>query len=101
MVLVGDHRTGPVPGRGTHTHGEELPWKINIPDHAGRAESGAFRHAKELTKKIIATLEGKEPYGPGPWQMHHGGSLWVLSRAAGWGLFLNTVGIEWSAQFCA
>ena len=85
---------------GTHTRGESLPWKINVRDHAGRTQSSTFRNAKSLAKEILATLEGQEPFGPRPWQMHHGGSLWVFSQGE-WRLFLNTVGIEWSAQFCA
>ena len=87
-------------GTGTHTRGESHPWEINIPDHAGRKDSSTFRSAKRVAKKIMATLDGKEPFGPGPWQMHHGGSLWVYTGDE-WRLFLNTVGIEWSAQFCA
>lgn len=83
-----------------HTHGESLEWEINIPDHAGRKESSTFRNAKKVAKKIVATLEGREPFGPGPWQMHHGGSLWVFFQGE-WRLFFNTIGIEWSAQFCA
>jgi hypothetical protein len=85
---------------GVHQHGEELKWEINIPDHAGHKESSTFRKAKQVAKKIMATLEGQEPFGPGPWQMHHGGSLWVFSQGE-WKLFFNTIGIEWSAQFCA
>jgi hypothetical protein len=95
-----------VPGKaatrpsGSHTHGETLPWEINIPDHAGRTESAGFRSAKRLAKKIVASLSGEEPFGSGPWHMHHGGSIWVFMDGT-WRLFLNTVGIEWSAQFCA
>ena len=85
---------------GTHIRGESLPWKIRVRDHAGRTQSSTFRNAKKLAKDIMATMKGKEPYGPAPWQMHHGGSLWVFSQGE-WKLFLNTVGIEWSAQFCA
>jgi len=48
----------------------------------------------------VATTPGSEPFDAGPWQMHHGGSLWVFDDS-GWTLFINTVGIEWSAQFCA
>lgn len=81
-----------------------MPWKIRIPDHAGRTQSSAFRAAKKAARQIIATIPGDEPYGRGdsdpPWQMHHGGSLWVFDGRT-WRLFCNTVGIEWSAQFCA
>jgi len=39
-------------------------------------------------------------YGSGPYQDHHGGSLW-LKDAGGWFMVRNLAGIEWSAQFCA
>jgi hypothetical protein len=52
-------------------------------------------------EKILATLEpSKYPYGPAPWEMHHGGSLWVLTDA-GWRMYLAQAAIEWSLQFCA
>jgi len=84
---------------GTHTQAEDDPWKINIPDHPDRSDSPAFRAAKQLARAILETLEGS-PYGPGPWQMHHGGSLWTYDDQ-GWFLVLNTLGSEWSAQWCA
>lgn len=83
----------------THVEAEDNPWKISIPDHPDRAESPAFRAAKNLAHAILETMEG-EPYGPGPWQMHHGGSLWTCDDD-GWFLVLNTLGSEWSAQWCA
>jgi hypothetical protein len=88
------------PSGPTHEHKEKLPWGVNIPDHAGRTESPGFRASKKLAGRILTTLRGKEPFGDGPWQMHHGGSLWVFKDGE-WRLFLATVGIEWSAQFCA
>jgi uncharacterized protein DUF6424 len=90
----------PAAGRRDIIRGEHLAWKIRIPDHAGREQSSAFRAAKKLGNKIVRTLPGEEPYGPGPWHMHHGGSLWAFDGTR-WRLFMNTVGIEWSAQFCA
>jgi len=39
-------------------------------------------------------------YGSGPYEDHHGGSLW-LKDARGWFMVRNLAGIEWSAQFCA
>ena len=39
-------------------------------------------------------------YGPGPFQDHHGGALW-LHDGQGWFMGRNQAGIEWSAQFCA
>lgn len=82
-----------------HVERETNPFAINIPDHAQRAESREFQHAKAVAKKIIKTVV--EPWhGPGPWQMHHGGSVWVFDDL-GWHLYLNDAGIEWSSQFCA
>ena len=82
-----------------HTEAEDDPWKINIPDHPARADSPAFLAAKDVAHKIVATLKD-DPYGPGPWQMHHGGSLWTFD-GKGWFLVLNTLGSEWSAQWCS
>lgn len=82
-----------------HVEHEADPWSIAIPDHPERTESAEFRAAKAVAHKILATLKA-EPYGAGPWQMHHGGSLWTFD-GQGWHLLLSTVGIEWSAQFCA
>jgi hypothetical protein len=39
-------------------------------------------------------------YGPGPFESHQGGALW-LKDSQGWFLVRNLAGIEWSAQFCA
>src|SRR5712691_2177559 len=84
---------------GTHTESENVPWIISIPDHPKRTDSPAFIAARAFAHKILDTLEGL-PYGPGPCQMHHGGSLWTHDDQ-GWFLVLNTLGSEWSAQFCA
>jgi Family of unknown function (DUF6424) len=84
---------------GTHTEAENVPWRISIPDHPQRTDSKAFVHARAIAHQIISTLSDY-PYGPGPWQMHHGGSLWTFD-GRGWFLVLNTLGSEWSAQFCA
>jgi len=83
----------------SHREQETNPWAINIPDHAQRLDSIEFRRAKATADRIIKTI--KAPWhGPGPWQMHHGGSLWVFDDQ-GWHLYLNDAGIEWSSQFCA
>lgn len=87
--------------QGTHHQGADNPWTINIVDHPNRTESRWFRESKVVVKKILATLdESTYPYGAGPWQMHHGGSIWVLTDA-GWRMYLARAGIEWSMQFCA
>ena len=84
-----------------HTEHEAVPWTIDIPDHAERTDSPTFVAARSFAQKIMATLQGAAaPFGPGPWQMHHGGSLWTYDDK-GWFLVLNTLGSEWSAQFCA
>jgi hypothetical protein len=67
-----------------------------------RKESSTFAHAKRTAKRIMATLDGDTyPYGDGPWEMHHGGSLWHFSAAQGWRLARSRFGIEWSMQFSA
>ena len=85
-----------------HSEHEMVGWTINIPDHPQRTDSPAFVAARAFAQKIMATLTTatNQPYGPGPWQMHHGGSLWTYDDH-GWFLVLNTLGSEWSAQFCA
>jgi hypothetical protein len=86
----------------THqTPQENHPWSTYVVDHPKRADSPWFTAAKRTTRKILAD-PGPDgfPYGPGPWEMHHGGSLWVRG-ADGWLLYLARAGIEWSMQFCA
>lgn len=74
---------------------------VNVVDHPKRTESHWFSEAKKIVNKILATLgDDTYPYGSGPWQMHHGGSIWVLTDA-GWRMYLARAGIEWSMQFCA
>jgi hypothetical protein len=94
----GSTTIGPQPG--THTEAEDDPWKISIPDHPQRSDSPAFIAARSFAHRIMATLHDPYPYGPGAWQMHHGGSLWTYD-GTGWFLVLNTLGSEWSAQWCA
>ena len=88
----------------TATHelpAEEYRWSQYIVDHPKRSDSKWFASAKRTVRKILAELgPGELPYGPGPWEMHHGGSLWVRS-ADGWRMYLARAGIEWSLQFCA
>ena len=88
-------------GADTHTHGETLPWEINIPDHPERKESPGFRASKRLAKAILAMTGVDERFlGSESLQMHHGGSLWVFDDS-GWFMLQNEAGIEWSAQFCS
>ncbi len=85
----------------THHQGADNPWMVNVVDHPKRADSKWFTESKKIVNKILATLgDDTYPYGPGPWQMHHGGSIWVLTDA-GWRMYLARAGIEWSMQFCA
>jgi hypothetical protein len=87
------------PGR--HDESEDRPWGIHLVDHAPRDTSPEFSAAKRVAKKILDECdEASYPYGPSPWEMHHGGSLWVKGNS-GWRLFLARAGIEWSMQFCA
>lgn len=85
------------------THGGNHPWKIRLVKHRDRSESSHFRAAKKVAKKILLEAgagAGDLPYGAGPWEMHHGGSLWVRT-STGWRMYRARVGIEWSMQFCA
>lgn len=80
---------------------EDYPWSVFVVDHPRRAESRWFAAAKRVARKILADqATDTAPYGPGPWEMHHGGSLWVCS-AGSWRMYLARAGIEWSMQFCA
>jgi hypothetical protein len=77
---------------------------INVDGHPARTDSPGFGNARTTMHKICDALvaAGKAIFeGPGPYQAHHGGSLWVYSATTGWLLFLNKAGIEWSSQFCA
>lgn len=84
---------------GTHTETEGDRVTIDIPDHPARTESPGFGAAKRLAKKILATIPNGI-FGDDHVQMHHGGSLWVYDGER-WRLYLNTLGMEWSSQFCA
>ena len=70
----------------------------NIEGHAAREDSREFRAARAALQKIIATLE-PNPYGDGPIQAHHGGSIWLYDGRS-WRMVANWAGIEWSVQFC-
>jgi len=66
------------------TEREDHPWEIQLVKHQERTESPQFRAAKDTANKILKELGTTErPYGPGPYEMHHGGSLWVKTDA-GW-----------------
>jgi hypothetical protein len=73
----------------------------NVEGHAARTDSPEFKLARATLRKIMALLT-RDPYGTGPPQAHHGGSIWVHGGGApdDWHLVLNWAGIEWSAQFC-
>lgn len=90
-----------VDGAGLHVQSESNPWQVYLEDHAPRRSSHWFTAAKRTAARILATMgEDTYPYGPGPWEMHHGGSLWVLAQGR-WRVFRARAGIEWSIQFCA
>ena len=84
---------------GTHSEHEDFPWTIAVVDHAPRKETAAYRASRTLMRKIIATVSGWV-WAPGPYEDHHGGSVWVKD-ADGWLFMQLPLGIEWSAQFCA
>jgi hypothetical protein len=82
-----------------HTESESHPWTVDVPDHPARADSPEYVAARKKMNEIAAQSTGLI-YGPGPYQDHHGGALW-LKDAQGWFMVRNLVGIEWSSQFCA
>ncbi len=99
MPAARSSRSTPPKPATTHTETEGDRVTIDIPDHPARAESAAFGASKRLAKKIQATIPSGI-FGTDQVQMHHGGSLWVFDDGT-WRLFLNTLGMEWSSQFCA
>jgi hypothetical protein len=82
-----------------HTETETHTWSVNIAGHPRRADSSEYVAAKKKMNEIAARAPGLV-YGPGPFQDHHGGALW-LQDGQGWFMVRNLAGIEWSAQFCA
>lgn len=82
-----------------HTESEAHPWTVQIPDHPGRQDSPEYVASRTRMNEMAGQSAGLI-YGPGPYQDHHGGSLW-LKDAQGWFMVRNLAGIEWSAQFCA
>ncbi len=82
-----------------HTESESHPWAINVPDHPARSDSPEYVASRQKMNEIAGEATGLI-YGEGPYQDHHGGSLW-LKDGQGWFMVRNLAGIEWSAQFCA
>ncbi len=82
-----------------HTETETHGWTIDVADHPGRQDSPEYVAARRQMNEIAGQATGLI-YGPGPFQDHHGGALW-LKDAQGWFMVRNCAGIEWSAQFCA
>jgi hypothetical protein len=86
-------------GGAGHTEREDHPWEIHIPDHPKRTDSPGYIVSRKLMNTLVGGVQGFF-LGPGPWQDHHGGGLWVKD-ASGWMLLKNLAGMEWSQQFCA
>lgn len=82
-----------------HTEAEAHPWTINVPNHPVRSDSPEYVASRKKMNEIAGQSAGLV-YGSGPFEDHHGGSLW-LKDGQGWFMVRNLVGIEWSAQFCA
>jgi Family of unknown function (DUF6424) len=82
-----------------HTESESHPWTVDVPDHPARQDSPEYVASRQKMNQIAAQSAGLI-YGPGPYQDHHGGALW-LKDAQGWFMVRNLAGVEWSAQFCA
>ena len=71
----------------------------NAPAHPQRSGSKTYQRSRRALLRIVTSLDGWY-FGPGPYDDHHGGGLWVMDED-GWFFVRNLVGIEWSAQFCA
>jgi hypothetical protein len=82
-----------------HEEQEDNPWGIYIPDHAQRKDSAMFVKARAWVNKVVRQIKSFY-FGAGPYQAHHGGSLW-LKDDSGWFMVKNLAGMEWSSQFCA
>jgi hypothetical protein len=82
-----------------HTESETHPWTVDVPDHPARSDSPEYVAARQKMNELAGQATGLI-YGPGPFEDHHGGALW-LQDAQGWFMVRNLAGIEWSAQFCA
>jgi hypothetical protein len=82
-----------------HTESETHQWTIDVPNHPTRADSPEYVAARQKMNEMAGQATGLI-YGPGPFEDHHGGALW-LQDAQGWFMVRNLAGIEWSAQFCA
>jgi len=83
----------------THPEKEDFPWTIAVVDHPPRTDSPAYIKSRKLMNALAKTLDDW-PFEPAPYQDHHGGSVWVKD-ATGWLCLQVSLGIEWSAQFCA
>lgn len=84
---------------GTHLEHEDFPWTIAVVDHPSRTDSPGYRASRTLMNKLAATVP-EWTFGPGPFEDHHGGAVWVKDDT-GWLCLTLPLGIEWSAQFCA
>jgi uncharacterized protein DUF6424 len=83
----------------SHSETEDHAWEIQIPNHPGRQDSPEYVASRRKMNEMAAGATGLI-YGTGPFQDHHGGSLW-LKDSQGWFMVRNQAGIEWSSQFCA
>ena len=82
-----------------HTETETHTWSVNVAGHPQRIDSPEYVAAKNKMNELAAQAPDLL-YGPGPYQDHHGGALW-LKDSDGWFMVRNLAGIEWSSQFCA
>jgi hypothetical protein len=79
-------------------------WSINVPNHAPRADSLDFMRARTVANRLARESPGFF-YGQPPYQVHHGGGLWVYENddpeKGKPVLVRNLFGMTWSSQFCA
>jgi hypothetical protein len=98
-LLIQGEKSMTSPEQAIHTEAGTHTWAINVPDHPTRTDSPEYVAARQKMNEIAGQATGLI-YGPGPFQDHHGGALW-LQDSQGWFMVRNLAGIEWSAQFCA
>jgi hypothetical protein len=84
---------------GSHPRSEDFPWTIAVVNHPPRENSAGYVASRKLMNTLVKSVD-QWSYGVGPYHDHHGGGLWVKD-ADGWLCVLSTLGIEWSAIFCA
>lgn len=89
----------PPPPSDVHVAWGDRPWAVNLPGPDRERPSPLYRRSERTLQRIVATVPDFA-YGPGPYEVHRGGGLWVKDDS-GWTMVRNLAGMIWPAQFCA